>query len=753
MTRAADENGRPMSPLRGLRRILLGALVVGLAACGGGESSFTSGGAVNDAVDAVAVEAGAATLVADDGNSSTRIEATVNDGVGQPVDDASVRFTTGLGRFSNSNVDGDAEARTNEAGIASVTLETGSDVGTARIEAFVGNDLKGETTVAFVAGPPEQLTLRLQSTEVEIGQTVEGTITLEDVNGNPVSDEPVSVAIASDSPVGSLGESGTNLQTDTTGTAVFTYTPGTQVGEDTLEVRVSGLVPETETVRVISPLRAPIELSAEPSQLLADGSTPVTVTVEALGRGNVIVGGVEVRFSADGGRLSPGTVTTNEASGRGTVELTPGNAEAGDTITLTASAQGLTNELEIPVVAVDGQPQRGLELEIADTTLAFNEQTQLRAKVSDPDGSPLPGVTVEFAFTESEAGGTLSATTAETGPNGVATVTYSAGDDSGTDAFRARVSSSTLTDPPAGQEGIPITVAPSVSSIALRVSNPNLPSDGSASVTVTAIVLDQAGRSLGNQPVDFAASSGSLEVTNPTTDATGEAAAVLKVARDPAPRVIDITASAEGVSETVSVNVTGTTLALDGPTSIGTSQEVSYTITLQDSAAAGIADQALVVTSPDGVLALRDTDGEPVDNANDPIRTNASGEATVRATVADPAAEAGELQVQAYSGGEVQTLTARQTVGINASAFQFVTPQDELELPVDAPQTVTVSLRDSTRDVPIDNATVRFATTRGPRASLGVDLRKPLHPGGCGVRRRQRHPADASSRENQSRRR
>jgi protocatechuate 3,4-dioxygenase beta subunit len=721
MTRAADENGRAVSPLRGLRRILLGALVVGLAACGGDESSFTSGGAVNEAVDAVAVEAGAATLVADDGNSRTRIQATVNDGVGQPVEDASVRFTTTLGGFENANADGDAEAKTNDAGIAAATLTTGPRTGTATVEVFVGEEIKGETTVGFVAGPPRTVTVALDATEVELGQSVQGTVEVTDANGNRVPNEPVILEFVNTPANGDLGEAGGDRQTDTTGIAAFTYTAGSAVGEDRIQAQAGGAVSEPIAVQSVSPLDR-LTLSADRTQLPADGSTPVTLTATTLGRGNAIAGGVEVAFSASSGILSQGTVTTGTTDGQATVQLRPGDTTE-ESIQVTATAQGVSAEpVAIDVVAGGAGETRTLQLEAGDGSLDFGEETELRARVQDAAGNPLSGVPVDFEFVANGAGGELSATTAETGANGIAQVTYTASDRAGTDAFRARVPESILVDPAEDETAVSVQVVSPVSTVRLLVSNPNLPSDGSAPVTLTAIVLDQAGRSLANQPVDFSTTSGALEVVSDTTDASGEAEATLTVAGNPAPRTIRVSASTAAVSsDEIPVRVTGTSLTLDGPASIGAGQTVAFRITLQDSAASGIADQPITVTNPNGVFDLLDADGEPIAGVDNPIPTNVNGRVTVQ--VAAPASDNGTrpdngtLAVQAYTDGDTDPLSADQGITINDSNFRF----DEASpnaFNVDTCHEVTVLFRDD-QDRPVDDETVRFASSRGILAGPG----------------------------------
>src|SRR5690606_20508252 len=86
-------------------------------------------------------------------------------------------------------------------------------------------------------------------------------------------------------------------------------------------------------------------------------------------------------------------------------------------------------------------------------------------------------------------------------------------------------SDDSLTGPPgAGPGGPPAAVA----TLALLTSSPQLPSDGTATATITALVRDANNNVMENVPVVFQASSGSLSVSQPaTTDANGSLTAVL----------------------------------------------------------------------------------------------------------------------------------------------------------------------------------------------------------------------------------
>jgi hypothetical protein len=103
----------------------------------------------------------------------------------------------------------------------------------------------------------------------------------------------------------------------------------------------------------------------------------------------------------------------------------------------------------------------------------------------------------------------------------------------------------------------------------VTASGASIPADGSASVTITALVRDAANVAVSNQAVTFSSSAGSLVVVQSTTDGTGVATATLAAGGAAAGTAITVTASTGGVSNTTTVNVVNTqqtiTLSTDLP--------------------------------------------------------------------------------------------------------------------------------------------------------------------------------------------
>ncbi|MGH8219190.1 MAG: beta strand repeat-containing protein [Steroidobacteraceae bacterium] len=99
------------------------------------------------------------------------------------------------------------------------------------------------------------------------------------------------------------------------------------------------------------------------------------------------------------------------------------------------------------------------------------------------------------------------------------------------------------------------STASSAASVTVASSSATIPADGSASATVSALVRDSNNVALQGVTVAFAATAGSLAITNATTDATGTATATLTASGAAAGSSITVTASAGTASGKASIGV------------------------------------------------------------------------------------------------------------------------------------------------------------------------------------------------------
>ena len=243
--------------------------------------------------------------------------------------------------------------------------------------------------------------------------------------------------------------------------------------------------------------------------------------------------------------------------------------------------------------------------------------------------------------------------------------------------------------------------APTVHSLALTTSLPQLPSDGSATATINALVLDADNNVMSGIPVTFEASSGALAVTTGTTGSSGTATATLSSAGDPSDRVITVTATAGTIKSTVEVSVVGTKLTMSGPTSLVLNNTGTFSATLQDSAGNGISGQTTTITSAK-------------DNTINPSTfvTNASGEGSFTVT----AVNSGTDTITAAAAG----LTATQNLAVSSDDFTFSAPAANTNVNIGTPVTITVQWKNSGQAVP-NGTTVTFASTRGTLSSASAN--------------------------------
>ena len=107
-----------------------------------------------------------------------------------------------------------------------------------------------------------------------------------------------------------------------------------------------------------------------------------------------------------------------------------------------------------------------------------------------------------------------------------------------------------------------------VAGVNVLASSPTLPSTAGQSLSISVIVRDANNVAMEGVTVILSTDSGTLTVADPVSDASGIVVATLTAGGDPTNRAINVTADANGVLGSVTVNVIGTTLSLSGPTAL-----------------------------------------------------------------------------------------------------------------------------------------------------------------------------------------
>lgn len=482
-------------------------------------------------VGTVTVTAGSDSIPAD-GASGTLITALVKDKNGDTITDGTlVSFTTTAGTVS-------AATATTLNGEASVTLTSSTYLGTAVVTATCSG-ISATVSVSFTAGPARDMVVSANPDNLSADGVSTSTIRAKvtDIFNNPISGETVSFSAlyGTISPV--------TATTDANGIATVTYTaPDTfpPSGTDTVTgVSTNGTTSST-VITLIQAMVGSVTVTAGSSTLVADGSssTVIIATVKDINN-NPVPDGTAVSFTTTAGTVSSSTAATT--NGMATVTL-KSSTNLG-TATVTATSGGVSGSGTITFIA--GPVATLTVTAIPDNLSAgITNTSTVTAKARDLHNNPVSGETITFTVVS----GRLSAATATTDADGIATVTYTAPDAVpawGTDTVTAASTNGT-----SGSDTI--TILPiQVGSVTVTAADSTLVADGLSSTLITAAVKDTRGNNVPDgTAVSFAASAGALSSATATTT-NGTATVTLTSSTTLATAVV--TATSGGMSGTVSV--------------------------------------------------------------------------------------------------------------------------------------------------------------------------------------------------------
>ncbi|HUO95779.1 MAG TPA: Ig-like domain-containing protein [Steroidobacteraceae bacterium] len=313
----------------------------------------------------------------------------------------------------------------------------------------------------------------------------------------------------------------------------------------------------------------------------------------------------------------------------------------------------------------------------------------ITATALDANNVAVANATVTFAAT---AGGLLQGNAAKTDSSGHATATLAA--IPGTAAGTAITVTVTIGGV-AGSTGVNVVAIQQ--SISVTTDQPQIASDGSQTANIAALLRDANNVALSGVTVTFSATSGVLTVTQATTDATGTAKATLTAGSDPTDRTITVTAAAgSAMPATLPVQVTGTTLSMAGPTNLVLGSQGSYTVSLKNSAGAGISNKTVTLTS---------ANGNTIAPAS--VMTDGNGQGTFTVT-ASSAANGGNDTLSAAALG----LVATRALAVSSQNFSITTPATSgTKVTLGTAQTITATWLSG--GAPQVGQTVTFSATRG----------------------------------------
>jgi hypothetical protein len=468
--------------------------------------------------------------------------------------------------------------------------------------------------------------------------------------------------------------------TNASGQASVTYTAGSTPGTDTIQATANG-VTGTVDITVERPAIGSVTVSAGASSIVADGVSRVAIQATVRDTSGSGIAGITVTFATTAGSLSAASAVTN-SSGVATVDLIS-STQTG-TATVTAAAEGFSDSVTVTFVA---GPPATLVLTATPATLNAEETANVQAAVTDANANPVSGHTVTFSLLVNNSGASLAPLTDVTDTDGRVSITYTAGANPGTDTIRAVTTNGV-------EDTVDIVVQPEAvpASIQLLVSSPQLDSDGLDAVTLTAVVKDANNNVVPGVLVSFSATSGTIEILNNTTDATGAATARLTTGNDPTNRTITVTAATAGLSDSNNVSVSGTTVTFSGANALVVGDSTTLTIFLRDSSSRGIFNETVTISSALGNTLSSNT-----------VTTDFAGQATVTVT----ATRSGTDVIQASGAGADGAFP----LTVSSANFIFTAPPPASTVNLGAVQSVTVHWDED--GVNQAGATIDFAATRG----------------------------------------
>ena len=238
-----------------------------------------------------------------------------------------------------------------------------------------------------------------------------------------------------------------------------------------------------------------------------------------------------------------------------------------------------------------------------------------------------------------------------------------------------------------------------VAGVNVLASSPTLPSTAGQTLSVSVIVRDANNVAMEGVTVILSTDSGTLTVPDPVTDASGIVFASLTAGGDPTNRAVTVTADANGVLGSITVNVIGTTLSLSGPTALPQGDSAIFTVVLADSSGIGIAGQTVDVSSGNGNTLAATS-----------LTTDNAGQAQVDVTASAPGLDT--LTATALG------LTATQDMNVSDDSFALTAPLagDEIILNTVAQIDLTWTIA----GVPQAGQIISFGSTRGTLSALSA---------------------------------
>ena len=340
----------------------------------------------------------------------TRLQATVTDGNGNPVEGIKVNFRGTSVTLSSTSVETDDQ-------VFAEILVTSTEVGLKTVSASLA-DKPTEVISRLLNAKVDVNSATITSQEIPEGQVMVAQdiavkAHVNDQFGNPVTHQPATFSAA---PSSQMIISQNTVSTNTQGVAEVTMTPERN-GSYTVKASLANGASLEKQLEAIDE-----KLTLTSSPLIGvNAPKGATLTAMLTSANGTPVEGQVINFSVtlEGATLSGGKVRTN-SSGQAPVVLTSNKV---GTYTVTASFHnGVTIQTQTTVKVTGNSSTAHVASFIAEpsTIAATNSDlSTLKATVEDGSGNLIEGLTVYFALKSGSA--TLTSLTVVTDQNGIAT--------------------------------------------------------------------------------------------------------------------------------------------------------------------------------------------------------------------------------------------------------------------------------------------------------------------------------------------
>ncbi len=324
--------------------------------------------------------------------------------------------------------------------------------------------------------------------------------------------------------------------TGASGTATFNIT-NTKVGQVIIRATAQGIDSEGNpsgttqyqdaTLTFINPIQATqLALDSSPTSAIADGQTPITVTVTAKDNTGATVAGVPISIilGDETARATPSNGTT-DANGMFTTQVTSRKV---DNLQVTAQVRDINlaanTVLQFTSTSSSRDVTKLVISQFSDNEQLANGKDEVTIQISalDDEGTPVANVPIEL-ITSADFPVAFSQLTGVTGADGIFTTTVSS-IEVGTVSITAQapdtannLRSQTILVKfnASNQTAVPATVT-------LTIENNSQPADGNTQIILVAKVLDEKGQPVVGTAVELISNNPALDPADGTTNGLGE---------------------------------------------------------------------------------------------------------------------------------------------------------------------------------------------------------------------------------------